>query len=118
MQVSRKLYRVGNKFLKFKKMISDVREKGNYIEVFDDNGKKISYMNTSNKEIEGITGDFFVVTNGNYIEVYDEDCKKISYMNVSSKTITAVAGHTFTVRNGNYLETYDKKCKKLSSKNA
>jgi hypothetical protein len=28
-------------------MISDVREKGNYIEVFDDNGKKISYMNTS-----------------------------------------------------------------------
>jgi len=61
-------------------MISDVREKGSLIEVYDANSKRISYMTAGSKELVGIASNFFVVVNGSLIEVYDEKCKRISYM--------------------------------------
>ena len=35
-------------------MISDVREKGSLIEVYDANSKRISYMSAGNKELVGV----------------------------------------------------------------
>ena len=67
-------------------MISDVREKGSLIEVYDANSKRISYMSAGNKELAGVASSFFVIVSGSLIEVYDEKCKRISYMSKGNKT--------------------------------
>ena len=45
-------------------MISDVREKGSLIEVYDANSKRISYMSAGNKELAGVASSFFVIVSG------------------------------------------------------
>jgi hypothetical protein len=54
---------------------------GNYIEVYDEKCKKISYMNISSKTVTNASGNTFTVRNGNYLETYDENCKKLSSRN-------------------------------------
>jgi hypothetical protein len=49
-------------------MIADVQIKGSYIEVYDEKGKRISYMSASGKDVVGTAADFFVVEAGSYIE--------------------------------------------------
>jgi hypothetical protein len=78
--------------------IADVQKKGSFIEVYDSNGRRISYMSSSKKEVSGVTGDFFVVTAGSFVEVYDEKCKRISYMSSSNKEVLVAAGNSFTVK--------------------
>ena len=46
--------------------ISDVRLKGNYLQVFNAEGKKISELNSSHGDLCGIASDFYVVEKGNY----------------------------------------------------
>lgn len=75
--------------------ISDVSEKGNWIVVFDDNNKEIKRMGSSNKEVVGVTSDFFVVLDGNWIVTYDEKCKEIKRMGASKKTVKGASGRTF-----------------------
>lgn len=102
--------------IKNKKMISDVREKGSYIEVYDANSKRISRMDAGKKELVGVAGSFFVVVHGSYIEVYDEECNKISRMDQGDKIVRGAAGDTFTVKHGSYIEIYDENCKRISRK--
>lgn len=50
-----------------------------YIEVYDEQCKRISYMDVHNKIVKGAAGSTFTVLYNDYIEIYDKDCKRISY---------------------------------------
>ncbi len=68
-------------------------------------------MGSSNKEVVGVTSDFFVVLDGNWIVTYDEKCKEIKRMGASNKSVKGASGRTFTVIEGNWIVTYDQNCK-------
>jgi L-asparaginase II len=91
--------------------ISDVSEKSGWIVVFDDRGKEIKRMGSSNKEVAGVASDFFVVLERGWIVTYDENCKEIKRMGDSNKTVRSASGTTFTVLESNWIVTYDRKCK-------
>ena len=67
--------------------ISDVSLKGSWYQVFNEDGKKISEMPSSGKEVLGVASDFFVVEHGAWIQTYDENCKKITEMPSSGKEV-------------------------------
>jgi hypothetical protein len=67
-----------------------------------------------NKEVVGVTSDFFVVVDGAWIVTYDENCKEIKNMAASGKIVRGAAGSTFTVIEGPWTVTYDKNCKEQS----
>lgn len=100
--------------------ISDVQQKGNYYQVFDDSGKKISELWNPHNEFEllGVASDFFVVKEGNYFKTFDEKSKKIAELwNPHDKmTFKSAAGSSFTVKEGSYFKTYDKNCKKTGER--
>jgi L-asparaginase II len=91
--------------------ISDVSEKSGWIVVFDDRGKEIKRMGSSNKEVAGVASDFFVVLERGWIVTYDENCKEIKRMGDSNKTVRSASGRTFTVLEGGWIVTYDRNCK-------
>ena len=72
--------------------ISDVRLKGNYLQVFNSEGKKISELNSSHGELCGIASDFYVVEHGNYYRTYDTNSKKIAEINTSHGDFRNAAG--------------------------
>ena len=91
--------------------ISDVSNQGSWIVVFDDRGKEIKRMGSSNKDVVGVASDFFVVLEGSWIVTYDEKCKEIKRMGSSNKTVKGASGRTFTVLEGSWIVTYDQNCK-------
>ena len=96
--------------------ISDVQSSGSWIVVFNDNGKEESRMGSSNKEVVGIAGSFFVVLEGSWIVTYNEKCKEIKRMGSSNKTVRGASGNTFTVKEGSWIVTYNSECEVLPKK--
>jgi|AntRauTorckE5430_2_1112549.scaffolds.fasta_scaffold00287_3 hypothetical protein len=96
--------------------ISDVQQKGNYLEVYGSSNKKISSLHASGLVFLGVASDFFVVQKGSYFETYDEKSKRISSLHASRLTFKNAAGSTFNVKKGSYIESYDKNCKKTGSR--
>ncbi len=97
-------------------MISTVRKKGSYIEVYDTNNKRISEMSAENKNIVGFASSYFVITNNLYIEVYNEQCKRISRMEKEGCIVINTMEVFFYVHNVFWLETYDKNCRVVDQK--
>jgi N-acetylneuraminic acid mutarotase len=95
-------------------LISYVQIKNNWINVFDNNGKKISNMPQSDNEVVGIDGTFFVVIKNSWIITYDINCERISQMPLSNNIVKCVAGETFTTEKNGWLIIYDKYCKEKS----
>lgn len=95
-------------------MISYVQTKNNWINVFDNNGKKIAQMPQSDNEVAGIDGSFFVLIKNGWISSYDINCKKISQMPSSNNIVKCVAGETFTTEKNGWFIIYDKYCKEKS----
>ena len=65
-------------------MISDVKTDNSWIIVYDNSGKEKKRMGRSNKEVVGVTGDFFVTLEGSWIVTYDENCREIKRMGSSN----------------------------------
>jgi len=95
-------------------LISYVQIKNSWINVYDNNGKKISQMPQSDNEVVGIDGSFFVVVKNGWILTYDINCKKISQMPSSNNIVKCVAGETFTTEKNGWFIIYDKYCKEKS----
>lgn len=94
-------------------MISDVKSDGTWIVVYE-NSREKKRMGGNNKEVVGVSGDFFVVLEGAWIVTYDENCREIKRMGSSGKIVRGAAGSTFTVKEGPWTVTYDKNCKEQS----
>ena len=101
--------------------IADVRVKANnYLETFDENGKRISGMFLGSSEsFMGFTERCFItVKDNNYLTTYNAESKRINGMFLGSKEyFHGCAGNTFTTKKeNNYITTYDTNCKKVSGR--
>ena len=102
-------------------LISDTRVKSNnYIETFDENGKRINGMFLgSNERFVGFSQSCFVtIKSNNYLTTYNADCKRINGMFLgSNEHYHGCAGNTFTTKkDNNYITTYDINCKRVSGR--
>lgn len=105
-----------------KAQISDVQQKGNYLNIYNDKNQKICdmYIDVSREEFMGFGNSFYVVQSDNYLKVYDSNCKKISdmYIDKSRQSFKSASGNSFNIKSGSYIVTYDKYCKKISERYA
>lgn len=102
-------------------LISDTRVKSNnYIETFDENGKRINGMFLgSNERFVGFSQSCFItIKSNNYLTTYNADCKRINGMFLgSNEHYHGCAGNTFTTKkDNNYITTYDINCKRVSGR--
>jgi len=106
-----------------KSQIIDVRVgSNNYLETFDENGKRINgmFLIGNNEILVGFSSSFFVTVQKNkYLITYNPDCKKINgmFLGGNDEYFHGCAGNYFTTKmSNNYLTTYDINCKKQNSR--
>lgn len=102
-------------------LISDARVKSNnYLETFDENGKRINGMFLgSNERFVGFSQSCFItIKSNNYLTTYNADGKRINGMFLgSNEHYHGCAGNTFTTKkDNNYITTYDTNCKRVSGR--
>jgi len=102
-------------------LIADTRVKSNnYIETFDEKGKRINGMFLgSNERFVGFSQYCFItVKSNNYLTTHNAQCKRINGMFLgSNENFHGVAGNTFTTKkDNNYVTTYDTNCKRVSGR--
>ncbi len=59
-------------------MIGSAVQRGSYVEVYDDNGRRKSRFFIGNKTFQGFTSTTINIKDGSYLELYDEDGKRKS----------------------------------------
>lgn len=94
-------------------MIARAGKDGNYLEIYDVKGKRISRA-YNNGVFLGNSSEIVIVQDGNYLEVYDENLKRISRTYKKIDRFLGASGNTFSIQDGSYAETYDEKGKRIS----
>lgn len=102
-------------------LIADTRVKSNnYIETFDENGKRINgmFLGTNERFVGFSQSCFITVKSNNYLTTYNAQCKRINGMFLgTNEYFHGVAGNTFTTKkDNNYVTTYDTNCKRVSGR--
>ena len=87
--------------------------------LYDENGKKVHTISTSQGEVVAYSESFYIVKHGSWYYTYNAKGKKLHTFSVSSvgEVLTA-AGDTFTSRHGSWIYTWDKNGKKLATRSA
>lgn len=98
--------------------ISDVQEKGSWIYIYNEDGKKSGTLSSTSGELMGVGNDFAVLLKGNWYYVYDEDGKKIATLPSSSGDFKNAIGNSFNLVKGSWVYTFDRKGKKINTKSA
>lgn len=92
----------------------------NYLEVFNEEGKKINGKTIFDYEkLIGFSNSFFLILERNKtIYVYDANCKKISYLTLfEDMSYHSCAGNTYSVLKGkNFLISYDINSKQVKTR--
>ena len=88
--------------------------------IYDQNGKKIKTLSTSQGELMGYSSSFYIIKQGSGFYVsYDVKGKRLHTWSVSTVgEILAVSGDTFTSRVGAWIYTWNKNGKKLYTRAA
>jgi hypothetical protein len=115
-QISRKLNRVGINYKLITMSISDVQLKNSYLQVFGENGKKISEIHNSHGDLCGIASNFYILEKSNYYVTYDANSKKIAEIHNSHGEFKGAAGSTFNLIKNSYIVSYDAHCKKTGER--
>lgn len=100
--------------------ISHIETTKNWYYIYDQNGKKIKTLSTSQGELKGYSSTFYIMKQGTAFYItYDVKGKRLHTWGVSSVgEILGVAGDIFTSRNGAWIYTWDKNGKKISTRAA
>jgi hypothetical protein len=99
-------------------MIAKVKVEQQLIKVYDSDDRVISSLDSTNKELVGISNDFYIVYHKELIEVYDADSTIVSSMPKNGMVVKGTLGETFTVHNDVFIESYDINCNRLHINNA
>lgn len=88
--------------------------------IYDQNGKKIKTLSTSQGELKGYSSTFYIMKQGTAFYIsFDVNGKRLHTWGVSSVgEILAVTGDTFTSRQGAWIYTWSKDGKKISTRAA
>ena len=91
--------------------ISHIETTKNWYYIYDQDGKKIKTLSTSQGELKGYSSSFYIT--------YDVNGKRLHTFGVSSVgEILAVSGDTFTSRQGAWIYTWNKEGKKINTRAA
>lgn len=96
--------------------ISHIETTESWYYIYDQDGKKIKTISTSQGELKGYSASFYIIKQGSSFYItYDVNGKRLYTFAVSSVgEILAVSGDTFTSRLGSWIYTWSKEGKKIS----
>ena len=100
--------------------ISHIETTKNWYYIYDQNGKKIKTLSTSQGELKGYSSSFYIIKQGTAFYItYNVNGKRLHTFGVSSVgEILAVSGDTFTSRQGAWIYTWSKEGKKINTRAA
>lgn len=100
--------------------ISHIETTKNWYYIYDQNGKKIKTLSTSQGELKGYCSTFYIIKQGSAFYVtYDVNGKRLHTFGAASVgEILAVSGDTFTSRQGAWIHTWSKEGKKINTRSA
>ena len=100
--------------------ISHIETTKNWYYIYDQDGKKIKTLSTSQGELKGYCSSFYIIKQGTAFYItYDVNGKRLHTFGVSSVgEILAVSGDTFTSRQGAWIYTWNKEGKKINTRAA
>ena len=100
--------------------ISYVEITKNWYYIYDQDGKKIKTLSTSQGELKGYSSTFYIIKQGSAFYVtYDVNGKRLNTFGAASVgEILAVSGDTFTSRQGAWIHTWSKEGKKINTRAA
>ena len=98
--------------------VSCIEERGSWVYVYDEKGKKISTQSASTVgSVKGWSSTFWVSKKGNWYYLWTPKGKRYKTMSAENMgEVIGVSGNTFTTRRGNWVYTYDQNGKRLSSR--
>jgi len=100
--------------------ISHIETTNAWYTIYDENGKRLRSVSTSQGQLMGYSATFYILKQGSSFYVtYDPKGKKIYTFSISNVgEILGVAGDTFTSKHGSWIHTWRKDGKKMSSRAA
>ena len=100
--------------------ISHIETTKSWYYIYDQNGKKIKTLSTSQGELKGYSSTFYIIKQGSAFYItYDVNGKRLHTFGAASVgEILAVSGETFTSRQGTWIYTWSKEGKKISTRAA
>ena len=100
--------------------ISSIETTKNWYYIYDQDGKKIKTLSTSQGELKGYSCTFYIIKQGSAFYItYDVNGKRLHTFGTSSVgEILAVSGDTFTSRQGAWIYTWSKEGKKINTRAA
>ena len=100
--------------------ISHIETTKSWYYIYDQDGKKIKTLSTSQGELKGYSSSFYIIKQGSAFYItYDVNGKRLHTFGVGSVgEILSVSGDTFTSRNGAWIYTWRKGGKKISTRAA
>ena len=100
--------------------ISHIETTKNWYYIYDQNGKKIKTLSTSQGELKGYSSTFYIIKQGSAFYItYDVNGKRLHIFGASGVgEILGVAGDTFTSKNGVWIYTWSKDGKKINTRAA
>jgi hypothetical protein len=100
--------------------ISHIQTTKNWYYIYDQNGKKIKTLSTSQGELKGFSSTFYIMKQGSAFYItYDVNGKRLHTFGAASVgEILAVSGDTFTSRQGAWIYTWSKEGKKINTRAA
>ena len=102
------------------KAIGFIETTKNWYYIYDQNGKKIKTLSTSQGELKGYSSTFYILKQGTAFYItFDINGRRIYTFGASTVgEVLAVTGDTFTSRQGPWIHTWTKDGKKLSTRAA
>ncbi len=88
--------------------------------IYDQDGKKIKTISTSQGELEGYSSTFYIIKQGTAFYIaYDVSGKRLHTFGASSVgEILSVSGENFTSKQGVWIYTWSKEGKKINTRAA
>lgn len=100
--------------------ISYIETTQSWYYIYDQDGRKIRTLSTSQGELKGYSSSFYIIKQGTAFYVtYDANGRRLHTFGASSVgEIVAVSGDTFTSRCGAWIYTWNKNGEKISTQAA
>lgn len=98
--------------------ISHIETTKSWYYIYDQDGKKIKTLSTSQGELKGYCSTFYIIKQGSAFYVtYDVNGKRLHTFGASGVgEILAVNSDTFTSRQGSWIYTWSKNGKKINTR--
>ena len=99
--------------------ISQIETTKSWYHVYDESGKLVKTISTSQGELMGYSASFYILKQGSYYMTYDIKGTRLHTFAVHEiGEILTVTGDTFTSRHGSWIYTWSKEGRKIKTRAA